>query len=129
MKSATISFSNGQLDELVCAINKLKVKSAEKFYTKFYTKIVTRTDCFINSNVPASGVLVLTKLCTILIGAHQKKSDDYSKSVTEARNISERERAGLQYLGGYILRNIFFAMQKSINAENKAKMKSFSTSC
>ena len=108
---------------LTSEINRLRVKSTKKFYTKFFLKIVSCGDRYITSDEPASAIQVLKELCTVLIGVQNQKSGEYLLSVNNARHISERELAGLQYLGGYILRNVFFSMKKSTNAANRDKMK------
>ena len=123
MKNANFSVSPEQLKNLTRTINKFKVKSTEKFYTKFYVNIVTSADTFVTCTDSSSSILMLTKLCTILIGIRQQKKEDYAFSAANARKISERERAGLQYLGGYIISNTYSSMKRSINAEKMDKMK------
>ena len=61
----------------------------------------------------SSVTLLLTKLCTSLVGHHSRKDENSSPPISTSRNISERETNGLQYLGGYVLRNVHFEMKKS----------------
>ena len=123
MKGANFTISPQHLQSLTQAINRLKVKSAEKFYTKFYSTIIQNAGTFVPCTNNSSAILILTKLCTVLIGIRQHKKEEYAVSAATARNITERERAGLQYLGGFILRNTHSTMKRSMNAENMDKMK------
>ena len=99
------------------------MKSTENFYTKFFASIVQNYGTFVPCTNSASSILILTKLCMVLINVRQHKKEEYAVSAAIARNITKRERVGLQYLGGFILRNTHSTMQKSMNAENMDKMK------
>ena len=55
-------------------------------------------------------VLLLTKLCTLLIGCKKQKVLVLN---SELRSISSRELAGLHFLGGFILHNLYSGLRKS----------------
>ena len=67
--------------------------------------IATRENCFPE--------ILLADLCTALVGEHNKRVEKNMEQLSSARVISERELARLQYLGGYILRHVFYFLKKS----------------
>lgn len=104
--------SDEQVDNLTKEVNKLNVKSSEKFYTDFYCKIVKSATKIITTGNPSSAVLILSKLCPLLISIQKEKEEKYLSIASCSRTITERELAGLQYLGGYILQNLHKNFQK-----------------
>ena len=104
-----ISFDS--ISSLTIVINKISRKTIETFYQDFYAKIVKIAENYIPDTNSNSANLVLSKLCTSLIGHHFRQKKELNV-VSNARNISEREIAGLQYLGGYIRRHVYYAMKR-----------------
>ena len=100
------------LETLIEMINKLNIKTDEKFTTQFFGKIVMNSSEYIKTENRQLGVLLFSKLCTSLLA--QKKVVVQQK-VSIAREINTRELAGLQYLGGFILRHSYANLRKSKN--------------
>ena len=109
---ANLKISPQYLASLTRAINTVKRNSIEAFYQDFGVKITKVAENYISSSNPNSITLLLSKLCTSLIGYYFRQNDRASPATSNSRNISEREIAGLQYLGGFILRNVHYSMKK-----------------
>ena len=106
-----VEVSSDQLQTLTEEINKLSTSNDEKFTSQFFGKIVLHAEKFQLFENRQLAVLILTKLCTLLLGARKSKTKGNDNS--EARIINDREIAGLQYLGGGIIRNLYSALRKS----------------
>ena len=98
------------IQELYREINTIPRKKTEKFSTKFFATFLVNPCKFLPISNRSLAALTLTKLC-ILILAEKKRT---LQSVTEipTREITTREKAGLQYLGGYLLSNILRQIKK-----------------
>ena len=101
---------SNQVETLTEEINKLSTTNDEKFTSQFFGKIVLHAENFQLVENRQLAVLILTKLCTLLLGSRKSKTRETD---SEARIINNREIAGLQYLGGGIIRNLYSALRKS----------------
>ena len=115
--ASNIIVTEEQIELLTKTVNKLNMKSAEKFYTNFFSTITASAASFINSEHLSTAVLILSKLSIKLLGLQKRKEDTEIESASYSRTISEREIAGLQYLGGYILHTLHGRMSKSKHAK------------
>lgn len=100
------------IQNLHLTLNEIPRKNNEKFTTKFYATFLINPCQFLPIANRSLAALALTKLCVIILGEKKRKTKNESVSASSDRLITNREKAGLQYLGGYILRNIFFQLKK-----------------
>ena len=113
------------IHHLYQTLNKIPRKNYEKFSTKFFASILTDPCKFLPISNRSLAALTLTKLCVLIQVEHKQKIQSGSVEVPD-RQLTAREKAGLQYLGGYILRNIFHQVKKknkvSPSAESEEMM-------
>ena len=86
-----------------------------------FAKIVKIAETYLPDTAANSAKLLLSKLCTCLTGHHFRQKDEESAVISNARNISEREIAGLQYLGGYIVRHVYYTLKRAAGG-NKSSL-------
>ena len=114
IRSELKSFSE-LVDNRVCILlhEKLNIKSInpEKFYGFFYSKIVLNSKSFFPMLSESASKVLTTKLADILLCFKKEKEVDVT--TTSTRNISERELSGLQYLGGYVMQNLYKKIKNS----------------
>ena len=90
--------------------------NAVKFYPGFYPKIVKNAQNYFEEFTPKAAALFSTKLAASLLQSikYFYGSDQCKKSkISNQNHISERELAGLQYLGDYIFRNLYRKLRSS----------------
>ena len=99
-------------------INAIRAKTPDAFSTKFYGQIIRSEPCkFTGIENRALAVLVLTKLCTLLLGALKEK--ETRNPLTPVKTIADREMAGLEYLGGYVLHKLYVNLRKSKDSQTQ----------
>ena len=96
----------------------MKKKNQERFYAKFYS-IVPLNSCRYFTGLPRnSATLLSTKLADVML-AYSKE-----KAVITVRNfkfeLTEKEMAGLQYIGGYVLHKLHNKNTKANLSDSKA---------
>ena len=100
---------------LVNYLNSTKISNVEILYNRLFNDIVRNSESYFVLEEKASRVISL-KFVEILIGFLNKKE---IVDGIATKNLSEKEVAGLHYLGGYVLhkiyRNLKFLEQKSEN--------------
>ena len=105
--------------KLADGINKLvSFKSSSMFMETYYGNIVRYGDSFFKEDFGGPTIkIILIKLADFIFVKHQGKE---RKVVEEtAHSINDRQLAGLQYLGGYVLHTIY----KKIKYSKKIKSK------
>ena len=83
----------------------IKNSDAEKFYGKYYT-IPLNSARFFKGLSRNSAILLSTKVADIMLAFYKKETSATCNSVETTVALSEREKAGLQYVGGYVLHNL-----------------------
>lgn len=84
----------------------LKNGDLEKFYQKYYATVPVKSTQFFTGLSRNAATLLSTKVADCLI-AYRKRSKNSGNNTPTTTVLSERERAGLQYLGGYVLHNLY----------------------
>ena len=100
------------IEDLTLEINKMKMKTPEKFSTVFYGKIMTDPLKYLAIKNRPLAVILLSKLCTLLLGVRKEEKKEPIPSFS-GKIISEREMAGLQYLAGFILHRLYKNLEQS----------------
>lgn len=79
---------------------------AEKFYGKYFTAIPLKSTSFFKGLSRNAATLLSTKVadCMLAYCKRVKSAPGNSKDCNSA--LSEREKVGLQYLGGYVVHNL-----------------------
>ena len=85
--------------------------NAEKFYSNFYSSVVLQASKYFPDLSQKGGTLFATKLANSLLTFFKKPTSIVSiekenPKQSSSKTLSLREMAGLQYLGGYIFRNL-----------------------
>ena len=87
----------------------------EKFFTTFYCSVVKHAQEYFPTLSSKAATLFSTTLANQLL-EHAKSSCKPNEScqiTNSAKPLTERELAGLQYLGGYVFRNVHRRLHKS----------------
>ena len=99
----------------------LKNGDLEKFYQKYYAVPVKSTQFFTGLSRNAA-TLLSTKVADCLI-AYCKRSKNSGENSNPATTVlSERERAGLQYLGENVLHNLYKKHARTGTVESQQAM-------
>ncbi|KAL9956840.1 hypothetical protein ACROYT_G038383 [Oculina patagonica] len=84
----------------------LKKGDLEKFYQKYYSTVPVKSTQFFSGLSRNAATLLSTKVADCLI-AHSKQNKNSGDNSPTTTVLSEREKAGLQYLGGYVFHNLY----------------------
>jgi len=102
----------------------LKNGDLEKFYQKYYATVPLKSTQFFTGLSRNTATLLSTKVadCLIAYCKRSKNSGDNTCSNPTTTLLSERERAGLQYLGGYVLHNLYKKHARTGTVESQQAM-------
>ena len=82
----------------------MKKKNQEQFYAKFYSTVPLNSCIYFTGPSRNSATLLSTKLADVMLTYSKEKA------VITVRNfkfdLTEKEMAGLQYIGGYVLHKL-----------------------
>ena len=96
----------------------MKKKNQEQFYVKFYSTVPLNSCTYFTGLSRNSATLLSTKLADVVL-AYSKE-----KAVITVRNfkfeLTEKEKAGLLYIGGYVLHKLHNKNIKSNLSDSKA---------
>ena len=84
----------------------VKNSDAEKFYGKFYGTIPLVSTRFFKGLSQTSATLLSTKVADCMLAFCKKEKSAAYNNKESTVALSEREKAGLQYIGGYVLHNL-----------------------
>ena len=100
----------------------LKNGDLDKSYQKYYTTVPVKSTQFFTGLSRNAATLLSTKVadCLIAYCKRSKNSGDNSNPPTTV--LSERVRAGLQYLGGYVLHNLYKKHARNGTVESQQAM-------
>ena len=99
----------------------LKNGDLEKFYQKYYATVPVKSTQFFTGLSRNAATLLSTKVADCLI-AYRKRSKNSGNNTATTTVLSERERAGLQYLGGYVLHNLYKKHARTGTVESQQAM-------
>ena len=96
-----------EFSELKCIFDGLvKNGDSEKFFSKYYAAIALESTTFFKGSSQHSAALLAIKVAENML-AYYKRQRSVSTNNTDCNlNLSDREKAGLQYIGGYVLKKI-----------------------
>ena len=100
----------------------LKNGDLEKFYQKYYTTVPVKSTQFFPGLTRNAATLLSTKVADCLIAYCKKSKNSGENKNPTTTAISETERAGLQYLGGYVLHNLYKKHAKTGTVESQQAM-------
>ena len=99
----------------------LKNGDLEKFYQKYYATVPVKSTQFFTGLSRNAATLLSTKVADCFI-AYCKRSKNSGNNTPTTTVLSERERAGLQYLGGYVLHNLYKKHARTGTVESQQAM-------
>ena len=105
----------------------IKKGNAEKFYAKYYSEIALNSTKYFEGLSRNAATLLSTKLADRLL-THAKESllPNSSNYSDVQRSFSDKEVAGLQYLGGYVLQNLHKKHRTSRNCKSSESQQAMS---
>ena len=80
----------------------IKSRNAERFYSCFYSTIALNAVKYFKGLSRNAATLLSTKVADCIL-AHSKAKIESIYTCTSLTKLSDEEKAGLQYLGGYVL--------------------------
>ena len=80
----------------------LKSGNLDKYYSKYYAKVPLRSTTFFSGLSRNAATLLSTKIADSLIAFNKMERE----STNTTTILNERDIAGLQYLGGYVLHKL-----------------------
>ena len=86
-------------------INECSFKSEGKFLKAFYDNIVPNSEVLFPTLSSKASTIVARKFGEHIFGIHKRKQLNEPDEI-RTKNLDNKELAGLQYLGGYVLKNI-----------------------
>ena len=105
-----------QVQEICKFFTKLR-PDAEKFYSLFFAKVVQKSAVYFPDLQPKVSTLFATKLANATlhhcITSAKVQPEAEAVSSKTSKHFSEREIAGLQYLGGYVFSSLYKKLRNS----------------
>lgn len=99
----------------------LKNGNLEKFYSKYYATVPLKSTRFFCGLSRNAATLLSTKVADSLI-AFCKKQRESPEAINSTTALKEREMAGLQYLGGYVLHKLHKKHARASSKESQQAM-------
>lgn len=95
---------------------------AEKFYGKYYATVAAKSTQFFSGISRNAATLLATKVadCLLAYSKQQKHSTESSHHIKTV--LSDKEKAGMQYLGGYVLHNLHKKHGRTNSVESQQAM-------
>ena len=98
-----------------------KSGNLDKYYSKYYAKVPLRSTTFFSGLSRNAATVLSTKVADSLI-AFNKKERESTNTTTTTTILNERDIAGLQYLGGYVLHKLYRKHAKANTKESQQAM-------
>ena len=95
-----------------------KSGNLDKFYSKYYAKVPLRSTSFFSGLSRNAATLLSTKIADSLIAFNKMERE----STNTTTILNERDIAGLQYLGGYVLHKLYRKHAKANTKESQQAM-------
>ena len=84
----------------------LKNRNAEKFYGKSYAQVPLNAANFLQRLSRNSATLLATKVANSMLKYSKNMMSPTDNSPVSHTVLSDKEKAGLQYIGGYVLHKL-----------------------
>ena len=94
---------------------------AEKFYGKYYATVAAKSTQFFSGISRNAAALLATKVADCLL-AYSKEQKQTESSHHIETVLSDKEKAGMQYLGGYVLHNLHKKHGRTNSVESQQAM-------
>ena len=94
----------------------MKSGNAEKFYSNFYASVVLNSTKTYNGLSRHAATLLCTKVADCILAQRKEKGETHTPDHTPTK-LSDKEIAGLQYIGGYVLHKLYNKHIKINNSE------------
>jgi hypothetical protein len=91
----------------------IKNGNPEKFYSKYYAQVPLNAMKYFPGLSRNAATLLSTKLADRMLSCSKERDNDQTK--VEKLCLSDKELAGMQYLGGYVLHNLYKKLTNSKN--------------
>lgn len=98
----------------------LKHGNVEKFYTQFYAKIPLNSTRFFRGLSQKSATLLSTKVAVCMLSYNKKGAVESKEHPSVV--LSDKEKSGLEYLGGYVFHNLHKKHSQSKSNESSEAM-------
>lgn len=95
----------------------LKSGNAEKFYSNFYSRIVLNSTKTFEGLSKKAATLLSTKVADCMLA--QSKQKDEIPTLDSPAKLCDKEMAGLQYIGGYVLHKLYNKMHTKSSAQSE----------
>lgn len=95
-----------------------KSGNLDKYYSKYYAKVPLRSTTFFSGLSRNAATLLSTKIADSLIAFNKMERE----STNTTTILNERDIAGLQYLGGYVLHKLYRKHAKANTKESQQAM-------
>ena len=119
IQSPDASWYSGSAQQLYDDLT--KSGNVDKYYRKYYAKVPLRSTTFFFGLSKNAATLLSTKVADSLI-AFNKKERESTNTTTTTTILNERDIAGLQYLGGYVLHKLYRKHPKANTKESQQAM-------
>ena len=105
----------------------IKKGNAEKLYAKYYSEIALNSTKYFEGLSRNAAALLSTKLADQLLNHAKESLLPNSANYSDVqRSFSDKEVAGLQYLGGYVLQNLHKKHRTSRNCKSSESQQAMS---
>ena len=105
--------------ENICKyLNSVKMKDVESLYHRLFRDVMMNSSKYFTNISNRSAVVLSTKFAEIVISS--KNTHEIAEEIA-IKNLNEKELAGMQYLGGYVLRKIFCKIREMKKSEKTSK--------
>ena len=98
----------------------MKKKNQEQFYAKFYSTVPLNSCRYFTGLSTNSATLLSTKLADVMLAYSKEKAVIIFTVRNFKFELTEKEMAGLQYIGGYVLHKLHNKNIKSNLSDSKA---------
>lgn len=93
----------------------IKNGNEEKFFSKYYAEIALNATTYFEGLSRNAATLLSTKLADRLLAHAKEMTLSTSANADVKKHLSDKEKAGLQYLGGYVLQKLHNKHRSSKN--------------
>lgn len=108
------------LNNITQYLNSVKMKNIELLYNRLFQDVMVNSKRFFPRISWKSAVIMATKFTQVVISS--KNSQKIEKDIT-TKSLNEKEIAGMQYLGGYVLRKVFYKLKEKIKSNENEQAK------
>ena len=100
----------------------VKSNNTEKFYSNFYAQIALKSTTYFRGLSRNAATLLSTSIADKMLAHVRQSKVQNSAAVSVSSALSEKEKAGLQYLGGYVIHNLHKKFSRTDTLESQHAM-------